>query len=186
MTDQEPIEASPQSKHQDAASSALDSVPAQYRNLPSDIVEELWQQQIFVDPDKTTAEQQRRENAICALRSFEEQRALTNYHNQDAVAAKLSSHDRIIFEEELNNAPSRIGAFFRGEEALPISLAPHEKHLLDKMRTHYRLAKERDPHSPISFQFSRSADSYAYGALLKKIALAMVFQSGHTGQPKNQ
>lgn len=158
------------------ASSALDSIPPQYRDLPSDIAEELWQQKIFTDPEKTEAEHQRREQALSALRAFEEHRAVADYQRQDIVAAKLSYQEKTDFEQELNRAPFVIAAYFRGEEALPVSITSFEQHVLAKMRAQYHATKEQNPSAPVAFQFSKPADAYMYGALLKKIATARIYE----------
>lgn len=48
------------------------SIPPQYEGLPSEVVEELWDKKIYVDPEKTETENLRREQAIQQIKDQEE------------------------------------------------------------------------------------------------------------------
>jgi|GEM_PF-2611577 len=47
-------------------------IPPQYRDLPSDVVEELWSRKLYVDPTKQKQEDERRERALRAIRKKEQ------------------------------------------------------------------------------------------------------------------
>lgn len=50
---------------------AENQIPPQYKGLPSEVVEKLWQKKIYTDPKKTEAEARRRENALQQIRDQE-------------------------------------------------------------------------------------------------------------------
>ncbi|MBL7058506.1 GNAT family N-acetyltransferase [Patescibacteria group bacterium] len=74
----------------------MDKIPPQYRGLSSEVVDMLWSKQIFVDPEKTKAEAQRKKEALEEIRRFE------------AIEAR-AQEDLIAVRGEINLAKKDIG-----------------------------------------------------------------------------
>lgn len=63
MTDEKPKEAV---ATQAVPEDPLSSIPSQYRDLPADMVEELWAKKSFLDPEKDKEQTTKRKEGLAA------------------------------------------------------------------------------------------------------------------------
>ncbi|MEA2065006.1 MAG: hypothetical protein U9O66_01775 [Patescibacteria group bacterium] len=73
------------------------SIPPQYDGLPSEVVEELWDKKIYVDPEKTKAEKIRREQAIQKIKDQEEANKI---RKEIGIPAQDINDDNLLSPEE--------------------------------------------------------------------------------------
>lgn len=99
-------------KYEDEESSSFSNeneeeniIPPQYKDLPSDVVEELWQNPIFMDSEKNKKEAEKRKNAIERLKAEEnkkeELKKIEDIRAKiDSIGGKLSEKDIMDIKNE--------------------------------------------------------------------------------------
>lgn len=145
-------------------------VPTQYQGLPSEVVEELWQNPIYVDQEKNVAETQRREAALAEIK---EQETLREQQKAQADAEKfslLSEDQRKEFPNLQQSAASMVAEHIKGTSRLDDKLTTEESFVLDKVENAWKKAQEKDPNAPITFELGREVDKQVYANLLNKLA----------------
>jgi len=84
-------------------------IPPQYKGLPSEIVEELWQNPTYIDDAKNRSEGERRERALKEIRRIERERESAGASNMYEFIA-----DSIPIDEKKPLKPESISPIFGG------------------------------------------------------------------------
>jgi hypothetical protein len=149
------------------------SIPSQYRGLPRDVVEQLWQPPQFIDPEINKKEQERRKKALEQISQQEAQDISTETQDLDSQMAELPPERLALVTQAQQESAQRIADHFNGVSRLDETLTPHEALVLGKAEDIYKRAKAERPHEPVAFQFTEK-DNAVYSNLLKKLALEKV------------
>lgn len=150
------------------ASNNAATIPAQYQNLSSEEVEQLWQPKIYVDPEKTKAERERREQVLEQIRQKETQREKDKEVHFAQIYSNLPPEKQKDFAKLQTEAANEIGAHLKGTAKIP-NLAKEEAFVLDKMQEAYEEAKKKNPNQPIQIQLSQPIDQAVYNNLVRRL-----------------
>lgn len=143
-------------------------IPSKYKNLPSEVAEELWQPKIYADSEKTKAEKERREQGLNEMRKQEEQREKDKEGHFAQIYANLTPEKQKDFASFQNEAAKEIGAHLKGTAQIP-NLAREEAFVLSKMQEAYKQSKKKNPNQPIQIQLDRPIDQAVYKNLVRRL-----------------
>lgn len=144
-------------------------IPEQYKNLPSEVVEELLQPQIHADPEKTKAEKQKKEQILKQIRKNEVQREKGKEEHYGQIYNNLPPEKQKDFTDLQSETAKDIGAHLSGVAKIP-DLAKEEAFILDKMKEAYQLAKQKNPDQPVQIQLSQPIDQAVYKNLVRRLS----------------
>lgn len=144
-------------------------IPPQYDGLPSEVVEDMWESPVFLDPEKNASEQKRREAALTqmkgneSLRETQKEEALQNRYVQ------LPDEERQKFPEYQKIAAEKLVAHIQGKEAIS-ALEPEENFVLGKLQAAYSEHKKAHPDTPFQFKLGREIDERVYNNLAQRLS----------------
>lgn len=152
---------------------ASDGIPPQYRDLPSDLVEELWVPAESVDPQRRAETREQRAAAIEALKQEElarEARKEESFRQQyERLAPEQRSRDFPVAQDV---ATLRIREFIQGPGDESEELPREEWYVIQKLRTQYREFKAEHPNEPFAFDFAQEINRKTYANIFQRLAFA--------------
>ncbi|MDD4289848.1 MAG: hypothetical protein PHH83_01055, partial [Patescibacteria group bacterium] len=148
-------------------------IPLQYQGMPSEIVEELWGNPIYIDEEKNQSEIKRRNDAIEAIRNAEFGRELQKQQLINERYASLSDSQKIEFSGYQKDASDLLSKHIKGEEYLE-NLSPEEAFVLQKLKDSYENFKKGHPNESFNFQFERDIDKSVYNNLVQRLSFKVL------------
>jgi hypothetical protein len=169
MTDEKPKEAV---ATQAVPEDPLSSIPSQYRDLPADMVEELWAKKSFLDPEKDKEQTTKRKEGLEALRARDLQASTTESAELNQRLETYGKGGTDVESVKGKVLAEFIAPLLRAD-AWPddIGLSLQEKVVLSKMAELYKKAKTEKPNEPVKFQFSQPNDQLVFNNLIARQAL---------------
>lgn len=146
-----------------------DVIPPQYKGMPSEVVEELWQNPIYVDAEKNKSETERRQRAIEAIKKGEEDREAVKEKQLTERYAGLSGDQKAEFPNAQQDSARVLNEHIQGQREID-NLSPEESFVLGKLKTAYEDFKKENPDKPFAFDFSKSIDRKVYNNLAQRLA----------------
>lgn len=167
---------------QELAKEEPNIIPPQYKGMPSEVVEELWQSPVFVDEEKNISEVERKQTALEAIKKKENDR-------ETAKQKYLTEKYKDLNDKQKDNFPSAQSAaieiaheYIQGKKEANL-LSDEESFVIGKLNISYEDFKKENPDKPFSFDFSREIDRSVYNNLVQKLAFQILEQRQHI---KNQ
>lgn len=152
---------------------ASDGIPLQYRDLPSDLVEELWTPAESVDPQRRAETREQRATAIEALKQEEITREARKEESFRQQYARLAPEQRRRdFPIAQDAATLRLRELIQGPGDASEELPREEWHVLQKLRAQYREFKAEHPNEPFAFEFAQEIDRKTYANIFQRLAFA--------------
>ena len=151
-----------------------DFVPPQYRGLPSEVVEELWQNPIHIDSKKNEGEVRRREKALDQIRNEEYSREDGKEATINESFARLTKEEQAQFPEAQKDAVTVISEYIQGRREKIDGLAPEEEFILTKVKAAYEDYKRELPEAPFTMPIERGIDKKVYDHLCNSMAFEVL------------
>ncbi|MBU0597024.1 hypothetical protein KKA94_02575 [Patescibacteria group bacterium] len=155
------------------AESIPDVIPPQYKGIPSEVVEELWQSKVYVNPEKNKAEAERRQQALEAIKQGEADRETAKQHQMSERYSKLPPEQKTEFPTAQTDAGKILNEHIQGKRELD-DLSPEEFFVLGKLKTVYEEFKKENPDKPFGFELSRDIDQNVYNNLVQRLAFKVL------------
>lgn len=149
--------------------SQMPVVPPQYEGLPSEVVEDMWESPVFIDPEKNASEQKRREAALTQIRGNESLRETQKEEALQNRYAQLPDEERQRFPQYQKIAAEKLVAHIQGKEALS-NLEPQENFVLGKLQAAYLEHKKAHPNTSFQFKLGREIDQRVYNNLAQRLS----------------
>lgn len=150
-----------------------DVIPAQYKSMPSEVVEELWQNPVYIDAEKNKSETERRQQAIEAIKTGEENREAGKEKQLTERYAGLPDSQKTEFPNAQKDAVRVLNEHIQGQRDID-NLSPEESFVLGKLKTAYEDFKKENPDKPFAFDFSKGIDRKVYNNLSQKLAFKVL------------
>lgn len=157
--------------HEDEQS--VDIIPPQYRDLPSEVAEELWVNPVYIDPEKNRSETARREVALEAIKENENKRETEKNQQLNRKYTGLLAEQKAEFPNAQKDAGEILGEHINNKTTID-SLLPEESFVLDKLRTAYTEFKQKNPDQPFRFELGNKIDHQVYSNLVRKMAFKVL------------
>lgn len=148
-------------------------IPPQYQGMPSEIVEEMWQNPIYIDEEKNQFEIQRRNTAIEAIKQAEFDREAQKQQFINERYASLSDSQKLEFPNYQKEASDLLSKHIRGEEDLE-NLSGEEAFVLQKLKDSYENFKKDHPNESFNFQLEKDIDKSVYNNLVQKLSFKVL------------
>lgn len=150
-----------------------DVIPAHYKGMPSEVVEELWQSPVYVDAEKNKAEAERRQQALEAIKKGETDREAVKQQQLSERYSKLSPEQKNEFPTAQTDAGKILNEHIQGRREIE-GLSPEESFVLGKLKTTYEEFKRENPDKPFAFDFSRDIDRSVYNNLAQRLSFKIL------------
>jgi hypothetical protein len=144
-------------------------IPPQYDGLPSEVVEELWTNPIYLDEEKNQSEAKRRQNAIDQIKANENTREEQKRGQFTKQYSQLPDDDKNKFPGAQGDAVKITHEFIKGERELP-GLSREEQFVLDKIKSAYEDFKKENPDKEFPFQLASDIDKQVWDNLNYRLA----------------
>jgi len=144
-------------------------VPMKYRGMPSEIVEELWRDPIYIDAEKNAVAVDRRTKAIDEIKRGEVSREVQKENELAGAYSVLSAEQKLEFPQMQKEAAQALGDHIQGQNDL-VGLLPEEFLVLDKIRAEYVAFKNMNPDKPFVVDFEKQLDKKVYYNLAQRLA----------------
>ncbi|MDD4409569.1 MAG: T3SS effector HopA1 family protein [Candidatus Pacebacteria bacterium] len=152
------------------------NVPPQYRGMPSEIVEELWVNKVYLEDERNKQESERRRLAIDEIKENELVREGERSDNFRNSYSELSESQRGEYLNNQKEIGDLVVQYIQGKKTID-ELSPSEALVLDKIRGTYKEFKKENPDSPFSFGFTRDIDRMVYNNLFYRLSFEMLEKS---------
>ncbi len=146
-----------------------DVIPPQYEGVPSEVVEELWQNPVYNDAEKNKLETERRQRAIEAIKKGEESREMGKKKQLTERYAGLPNDQKNEFPNAQKEAARVLTEHTQGQRDID-NLSPEESFVLGKLKTAYEEFKKENPDKPFSFDFAKNIDKSVYNNLAQRLS----------------
>ena len=150
-----------------------DVIPPQYKDIPSEIVEELWQNPVYVDAEKNKSETERRQRAIEAIKTGEEYREAVKEKQLTERYAGLTDGQKTEFPNAQQDSARVLNEHIQGQRDID-NLSPEESFVLGKLKTAYKDFKKENHDKPFAFDFSKGIDRKVYNNLAQRLAFKVL------------
>jgi len=150
-----------------------DAVPVQYKGMPSEVVEELWQNPVYINAEKNKSEIVRREQAIEAIKKAETDREATKQKQLAERYAGLRTEQKTEFPNAQKDAAQILTEHIQGKREIG-GLSPQEFFVLSKLKTAYEEFKRENSDKPFAFDLSRDIDRSVYKNLAQKLTFKVL------------
>lgn len=144
-------------------------IPPQYKGMPSEVVEELWQNPIYIDEEKNKSETERRQTAIDEIKREEQDREAQKEEALKQQYANLSEEQKTEFPDAQKNAAKMLTKYIQGNREIE-NLSSEESFVLGKLKANYEDFKKENPDKPFSFDFAKDIDCNIYNNLAQKLS----------------
>lgn len=156
-----------------------DLVPPQYRGLPSEVVEEMWQNPVYTDAEKNNAETQRRQQALEQLKLEESNRETNKQQILTERYSKLPPEVRQDFPTAQTDAVNLIAEHLNGARRLDDKLTSEERFILQKAEDVLKEAQKQNPEQQsINVSFSKQIDQQIYNNLVNRLTFEVLKAKG--------
>jgi len=148
-------------------------IPPQYKDMPSEVVEEHWQNPIYVDEEKNISEIERRQSALDEIKRLKQ-----NKEDQKEVELKqqyssLPDEQKTEFPNAQKDAAKILNEFIQGKREFN-GLSSEESFVLGKLKISYEEFKKDNPDKPFSFDFSKDIDRSVYNNLAQRLSFGVL------------
>jgi hypothetical protein len=162
-------------------------IPPQYRGLPKEVVEELWLDPEYIDPQKNLEAKEKRAKALVQMEEEETNRetikeqSLTNAYNA------LPDNRKNEFPSAQQDVERITTEAISGTHKLD-NLTPEEELVINKLQTKYQEFKIKNPDKPFEVNFDNPIDTKVYNNLKYRLAFEELNQiiSNHEQEKLNQ
>lgn len=154
--------------------SEVNLIPPQYKDLPSEVVEELIPQREFLDPDKKQESKRKRLELMNQIVGLENEEKFEN----------LNLESRENFENKQREIQEDLIINFFKNNILPGEILEHEKEVLNKLKKAYEDNQE-ESQGNFGFRFSNELDENTYVNLIRKLTLRS-FQENNSNIKKDE
>ena len=145
------------------------AIPPQYKGMPSEIVEELWQNPIYIDEAKNKSETERRQNALEEIKRTEQDREAQKEERLKQQYSGLSDEQKAKFPDAQKDVAKVLTEYIQGKKEIDI-LSTEESFVLQKLKTSYENFKKDNPDKPFSFDFAKDIDKSVYNNLAQRLS----------------
>ena len=157
------------------------TIPPQYKGMLSEIVEELWQNPIYIDEVKNKSETERRQNALEEIKRTEQDREAQKEETLKQQYSGLSDEQKVKFPDAQKDATKILTECIQGKKEindLSNDLSPEESFVLQKLKTSYENFKKDNPDKPFSFDFAKNIDKSVYNNLVQRLSFSVLENKG--------
>jgi len=149
------------------------AIPPQYKGMPNEIVEELWQNPIYIDGAKNKSETKRRLNALEEIKRAEQDREAQKEERLKQQYSGLSDEQKAKFPDAQKDAAKILTECIQGKREIN-DLSSEESFVLQKLKTSYENFKKDNPDKPFSFDFAKDMDKSVYNNLAQRLSLSVL------------
>ncbi|KKR84401.1 MAG: hypothetical protein UU31_C0006G0026 [Candidatus Uhrbacteria bacterium GW2011_GWA2_41_10] len=160
-----------------------DVIPAQYKGMPSEVIEELWQDPVYFDAKKNKLKTERRQQAIEVIKTGEEDREVGKERQLTERYAGLPDGQKTEFPNAQKDAARVLNEHIQGQRDID-NLSPEESIVLGKLKTAYEDFKKENPDKPFIFDFSKDIDRKVYNNLAQRLAFKVLEDRQNVGDQK--
>jgi hypothetical protein len=148
-------------------------VPPQYQRMPREIVEQLWQNPIYIDEAKNTLEAQRRQSALEEISSSENAREAQKEAGLKQQYLSLSAEQKVKFLDAQKEAGTILHECIQGKREMA-DMSTEESFVLQKLKESYENFKKDNKDKPFSFDFAKDIDKSVYNNLVQRLSLSVL------------
>lgn len=149
------------------------AIPPQYKGMPSEVVEELWQNPIYIDEAKNKSETERRQTALEEIKRTEQDREAQKEEGLKRQYSGLSNEQKTKFPDAQKDAAKILTECIQGKREVD-DLSPEESFVLQKLKTSYEDFKKDNPDKPFSFDFAKDIDKSVYNNLAQRLSFSVL------------
>ena len=150
-----------------------DVIPPQYKGMPSEVVEELWQNPVYIDAEKNKSETERRQRALEAIKTGEENREAGKEKQLTERYAGLPNDQKTEFPNAQKDAARVLTEHIQDQRDID-NLSPEESFVLGKLKTAYEEFKKENPDKPFAFDFSKGIDRKVYNNFAQRLSFRVL------------
>lgn len=150
-----------------------DIIPPQYKDMPSEVVEELWQNTVYADAAKNKTETARRQAAIEAIKRDELAREAGKEKQINERFSKLPDDQKNEFSNAQKDAVKVLTEHIQGQRDID-GLSPEEFFVLGKLKTAYEEFKKENPDKPFNSDFLQGIDNKIYENLAQRLTFKVL------------
>jgi len=144
-------------------------IPPQYNGLPSEVVEELWTNLIYLDKEKNQTEAEQRQNIINQIKANENAREKEKRSLLIEQYSQLPNDSKDKFSGAQNNAMKITYEHIKGERELT-ELTKEEGYVLSKIKNAYEDFKRENPDKEFPFKLKSVIDKQVWDNLNYRLA----------------
>jgi hypothetical protein len=144
-------------------------VPSQYKGMPSEVVEELWENPIYINEEQNKAEIERRQKALEEIKAGEQGRELKKKEIWEQRYKNFSEEQRKEFVDAQKDVTNVLREYIQGKRNID-GLLPEESFVLDKIKTSYEYFKKENPDNAFHFDFAKEIDRSVYSNLAQRLS----------------
>jgi len=149
------------------------AIPPQYKGMPSEVVEELWQNPIYIDDEKNKSETERRRNALEEIKREEQDREAQKEEGLKQQYSGLSDEQKTKFPDVQKDAAKILTECIQGKREVD-GLSSEESFVLQKLKTSYEDFKKDNPDKQFSFDFAKDIDRSVYNNLAQRLSFSVL------------
>jgi hypothetical protein len=164
-----------ETKKSESVEKKSDLIPPQYKGMPSEFVEEFWEDPVYIDAEKNKSAIERRRLAIDAIKQAEADREIAKQEHLSQKYAGLSDEQKSNFPAAQLDASSILHKYIQGERELD-ALSTEESFVIGKLRIAYDDFKKENPDKPFHFSLARDIDKSVYNNLAQKLAFETLME----------
>jgi len=144
-------------------------IPTKYRGLPSEVVEGLWTNPTYIDPEKNKTETEKRQKAIAEIKRQEQNRESEKEKQLAEQYTLLSDNQKKEFPSAQKDAMQVLTECIQGRKEIE-DLSREESYVLSKLQHNYREFKKENPDKPFAFDFQQDIDRQVYNNLTQRLS----------------
>jgi len=183
-TEKDPSLAQTEQTTQATAPQPDDPIPAQYKGLPSEVVEELWQNPVHIDAEKNTTETDRRTKTIEAIRTQEDTREQQKEQSIGEQYQKLSDTQKAEFATAQQDATVIVLEHLKGVQNIGDKLTVEEQHVIQKIAITWKEAQLKNPEQALTIQLSKPLDQRIYNNMINRLSFDVLAAKGNIQDQK--
>ncbi|MCD4693853.1 hypothetical protein K8R62_00655 [bacterium] len=144
-------------------------IPPQYDGLPSEVVEELWDNSIYIDEEKNKTKIERRQNVINQIKVKENAREEKKRTQLIKKYSQLSGDDKGKFSGAQNDAMKIAHEYIKDERELS-GLSKEEEFVFGKIKSAYESFKKENPDKEFPFKLVNDIDRQVWDSFNYRLA----------------
>src|SRR3989338_892948 len=149
------------------------AIPPQYEGMPSELVEELWQNPVYVDEEKNKSETERRQTALGEIKRTEQDKEAQKEEGLKHQYSSLSEEQKSNFPDAQKGVAKILNEYIQGKREIE-SLSPEESFVVGKLKIYYENFKRENPDKPFTFDFAKDIDRSVYNNLAQKLSFSIL------------
>jgi len=151
-------------------------IPSKYQGMNSELVEEMWQNPQYVDENKNKSAEEKRKQAIEAMKAKEEKREANKRAQINQDYQNLTDSQKKEFPQAQKEAMQIVNEYIQDKNDIT-SLLPEETWVLAKIKNEYQEAKKKNPDQPFAFKLGRDIDRAVYENLVQNLTFRVLEQN---------